>query len=273
MQSSATTVFDRLHELGRARWPGIEILAADFASHLADHLGIPPETADALALHAGDLYLALAAARGDPEAIAAIDRTCIERVDPAIHGLLPPCDIADVKQLLRQRLFVGAAGSSPKILDYAGRGELRAWVRASAVRTAISLLRSQKREHAHHQDLWLAAPEIGLDPTIEHLRPRLQREFQAAFEAALASLTSRDRNLLRQHFLDDLSTDELATLYRVHRVTAFRWLTRARARLLARTRRALAARLQLRRSELDSVMRLVDSQLDISLARLLGASA
>lgn len=183
------------------------------------------------------------------------------------------CDIADLKQRLRQRLFLGGKHASPKLLDYAGRGELRAWVRASAVRTAISLRRSQKRARARQQELWVAAPEIGLDPALEHLRPRLQAELRAAFEAALGTLPGRDRNVLKQHYLDGVSTEELAALYRVHRATAFRWLTRARHRLLSRTRRDLAGRLALGRSELDSVMRLVDSQLDVSLARLLTAAA
>ena len=270
MHGSATTVFDRLHEAGRNAWPGVQISAADFAGHLAQHLGISPEAAESLGARAGELYLALAAGRGDVAAIAIVDRTCIAPVDPALHGMLSSSEIDDLKQQLRHRLFVGTSGS-PKILDYAGRGELRAWVRASAVRAAISVLRSRKREHMHQQDLWNAAPEIGVDPTIDYLRPRLQAEFRAAFETALGSLETRERNLLRHHFLDGLSIDELAVLYRVHRATAFRWLARARERLLAQTRQALAARMELRRSELDSVMRLIDSQLEVSVARLFGA--
>lgn len=246
--------------------------AADFAAHLAGHLGLSSQAAEALCERASDLYLAFAAARGDAHAIADIDRMCIERLDRAIRGVLPPCDIDDLKQQLRQRLFLGTSDAPPKLLDYAGRGELRAWVRASAVHTAISILRTQSRDRAHQQSLWLAAPRIGVDPVNEHMRPQLRVELHAAFETALRSLETRDRNLLRQHFLDGLSTDELARLYRVHRVTAFRWLTHARHRLLSRTRRALAGRLSLSRSELDSIMRLVDSQLDISVSRMFDAA-
>jgi RNA polymerase sigma-70 factor (ECF subfamily) len=270
VQGSATTVFERLHEVGRNAWPDVQVSAADFANHLALHLGLSSEAAESLGTRAGDLYLALGAARGDAAAISVIDRTCIAQVDAALHGMLPSSEIDDLKQQLRHRLFIGTSGS-PKILDYAGRGELRAWVRASAVRAAISVLRSRKREHMHQQDLWIAAPRIGVDPTIDHLRPRLQVEFRAAFETALGSLETRERNLLKHHFLDGLSTDELAVLYRVHRATAFRWLARARERLLSQTRQALAARMSLRRSEVDSVMRLVDSQLEVSVVRLFGS--
>lgn len=270
LDPSAITIFDRLHELGRAAWPGVQVSTAEFTDHLRRHLGVSPEAAESLGARAGDLYLAVGAARGDATAIAVIDRTCIAGVDAALHGMLSSSEIDDLKQQLRHRLFVGTSGA-PKILDYAGRGELRAWVRASAVRAAISVLRSRKREQVHQQDLWIAAPQIGVDPAIEHLRPRLQAEFRAAFETALGSLETRERNLLKHHFLDGLSADELAVLYRVHRATAFRWLTRARERLLSQTRQTLAARLSLRPSELDSVMRLVDSQLEISVVRLFGS--
>jgi RNA polymerase sigma-70 factor (ECF subfamily) len=250
----------------------VHVDAAHFAAHLAGHLGVSSQAAEALCERASDLYLAFAAARGDAHAIAEIDRTCIARLDRAIRGVLPPCDIDDLKQQLRQRLFLGTSDAPPRLLDYAGRGELRAWVRASAVHTAISILRTQSRDRAHQQSLWLAAPRIGVDPVNERVRPQLRVELHAAFETALRSLETRDRNLLRQHFLDGLSTDELARLYRVHRVTAFRWLTRARHRLLSRTRRALAGQLSLGRSELDSIMRLVDSQLDISVSRMFDAA-
>src|SRR5689334_18979022 len=161
VHGSATAVFDRLHEVGRATWPGVHVSATDFANHLALHLGLSSEAAESLDTRAGDLYLAVGAARGDVAAISVIDRTCIAQVDAALHGMLSSSEIDDLKQQLRQRLFVGTAGS-PKILDYAGRGELRAWVRASAVRAAISVLRSQKREHVHRQDLWSAASQIGV---------------------------------------------------------------------------------------------------------------
>jgi RNA polymerase sigma-70 factor (ECF subfamily) len=126
------SVFDRLHEAGRAMWPRVAVSATEFANHLSHHLGLSLEAAEALHPRAGDLYLALAAARGDVEAISVIDRTCIAQVDPALRGMLAPSEIDDLKQELRQRLFVETAGRAPRILDYAGRGDLRAWVRATS---------------------------------------------------------------------------------------------------------------------------------------------
>ncbi len=86
---------------------------------------------------------------------------------------------------------------------------------------------------------------------------------------ALATLSVRDRNLLRQYLVDRLTIDQLGRLYRVHRVTASRWVNRAREAFVAATLLALRRRLRVTRSELDSVLRLLRSQVDVSLRHLL----
>ena len=73
--------------------------------------------------------------------------------------------------------------------------------------------------------------------------------------------------------LDGLSIDQLAAFYRVHRATTARWIEAARQAVLDGTRKELIRRLQLSRSELDSVMRLIGSQLDVSLSRVLKTPA
>ena len=75
--------------------------------------------------------------------------------------------------------------------------------------------------------------------------------------------------LLRLYHVDDLTIDQVGAIYGVHRVTAFRRITRARERLVAGTRRALQTSLAITPTELDSVMRLIHSQLDISVATYL----
>ncbi|MFC1610733.1 transcriptional regulator, partial [Myxococcota bacterium] len=84
-----------------------------------------------------------------------------------------------------------------------------------------------------------------------------------------ASLSAKDRNLLRQSLLDGLSIDQLGAIYRVHRATAARWLAGARERVLKETLSALRQRLKIDEAEFKSLINLVRSQLDLSLARLL----
>jgi len=75
--------------------------------------------------------------------------------------------------------------------------------------------------------------------------------------------------VLRQHTLDGQSIDRLAALHGVHRATAARWIDAARGTVLAGTQRELIQRLGLNTSELASVIRLIQSQLELSLLRAL----
>ena len=76
--------------------------------------------------------------------------------------------------------------------------------------------------------------------------------------------------MLRYHHVDGLNIDEIAAIYRVHRVTAFRWLEKAKEQLVKVTHEQLRARLKVTPGELDSVLRMIQSQVHLSLIRNLG---
>src|SRR5205809_336497 len=78
-----------------------------------------------------------------------------------------------------------------------------------------------------------------------------RRVYREAFAAALATLTARDRNLLRQMYLYGATVDELGVLYAVHRATAARWIAQIRDTLLRRTRGHIGDALRLTGDELD----------------------
>ena len=86
-----------------------------------------------------------------------------------------------------------------------------------------------------------------------------------AFDVALRSLPAREQTLLRQHVIDGLTIDQLGALYHVHRATAARSLERARQAILAATREQMMGKLRVRSSELDSILRLIRSKLEVSL--------
>ncbi|HWQ29246.1 MAG TPA: transcriptional regulator, partial [Dehalococcoidia bacterium] len=63
--------------------------------------------------------------------------------------------------------------------------------------------------------------------------------------------------------------EEVATVYRVHRATGARWIAQARAALLERLGAELRRRLRADTREVASLVRLLESQLDVTLSRLL----
>ena len=77
---------------------------------------------------------------------------------------------------------------------------------------------------------------------------------------------------MRYQLSEKLSIDQIGALYGVHRATAARWLERARQRVAELTEQLLADRLALPIDEVASVIRLVRSQVHVSIERLLGRS-
>jgi RNA polymerase sigma-70 factor (ECF subfamily) len=262
---------------GRAAWPELAVVAKDLVEFVARQ--VTPDLADAAldGLRPADLYLACACSRGVAGALAAFDREYMREVDIALARMrVGPPRLADVKQLVRQRLFVGggtagAPTSSGKISEYGGRGDLRRWVRSVAVRTCLNEMRKGKREILVDDDHLIAQHAIGADdPEVEYMKRTYASEFKAAFAEALGQLGAREQTLLRYHHVDGLNIDEIGAIYRVHRVTAFRWLEKAKDALVKSTLDLLRTRLKLPADELDSVLRMIRSQIHLSLVRHLG---
>ena len=262
---------------GRAAWPNLAVDALDVVAFVARQ--VTPDLADAAleGLRPADLYLACGCAKGMNAAITAFDRDYMKEVDIALARMrIGPSRLADVKQLVRQRLFVGGgtagAPTSPgKISEYAGRGDLRRWVRSVAVRTCLNDLRKGKREVLVDDDQLIAQHAIAADdPEVEFMKRTYSSQFKAAFSEALKQLGAREQTLLRYHHVDGLNIDEIGAIYRVHRVTAFRWLEKAKELLVRSTLETLRGRLKLPPDELDSVLRMIRSQIHLSLVRHLG---
>jgi RNA polymerase sigma-70 factor (ECF subfamily) len=150
-------------------------------------------------------------------------------------------------------------------LAYSGTGDLRGWLRVSALRAAIRAQRKQAL--AVSEDAALA--DAALDVNLQYQRRLYETEFRAAFGEALANLTPRQRNLLKHSILHGANSDDLGALYQVHRATAARWLADARDELAADTQRRMIAKLAIDRADYDSILRLIHSQLDLSVDRLL----
>jgi RNA polymerase sigma-70 factor (ECF subfamily) len=262
---------------GRTAWPQLHVDAVDVVSFVARQ--VTPDLAEAAldGLRPADLYLAAGCARQLPQALAAFDRDYMREVEIALARMrIPAPRVADVKQLVRQRLFVGggtagAPTSAGKISEYGGRGDLRRWVRSVAVRTCLNELRKGKREILVDDDQLIAQHAIAADdPEVEYMKRTYASEFKAAFAEALGKLGAREQTLLRYHHVDGLNIDEIGAIYRVHRVTAFRWLEKAKEILVRGTLETLRGRLKLPTDELDSVLRMIRSQIHLSLVRHLG---
>lgn len=215
-----------------------------------------------------EVSLARRCADGDADALRELEARYLSLVPAALaHMKLPKATVEDVAQTVRDRLLVAEDGAEPRIVGYAGQGSLRGLVKVMAVRAAISRIRKERREVPGDDFGELASPQR--DPEMAFLEDHYRAAFKETFEAAVRDLDAHDRNLLRMHLLGELTLEQLATLYGVHRATVVRSLARVRKRLFTETRRGLQKKLRISPSELDSVMGLIQSRLDASVSRVL----
>jgi RNA polymerase sigma-70 factor (ECF subfamily) len=259
-------------QVARAREAAeLAVEASAVVASLAARLGGEPSSEGALAavaaLEAADLALADACARGEPVALRAFDARYGGDLDLAI-GKSPGLGLGkdEFRQQFRAHVMVGEPGRAPRIAGYGGRGPLRAWVRVTATRLVIDLARRPEQPAPLGDELDALLPPTG-DPETGYLRHAYGDHLAAAFADALAALTPRQRNLLRQKHLHELTGERLAAMYGVHRATVFGWIEDARKALLKHLGQALRARTA--GHDLDSVLGAVGSRLDLSVRRLL----
>src|ERR1041384_7456457 len=195
-----------LHAQGRDAWPQLDVDLAAFSQSVEGRLA-PDEVAR---LHAGDLYLSVACARGDTRALALVDEQYIATLVSALPGYIQRAVADDVIQLVRLRFLIGEEGRPPRIGDFDGTARLATWLRVAAIRIAISLHRKVHRETMIDD---VGAVADAPDPELALLQRQYGAEFRAAFRHGFVSLTARERNLLRYHILDSLGIDGIAALY------------------------------------------------------------
>lgn len=266
----------RLRELlagAGAPWPGVHIPDEVFAAWVAERLPADADADAALAkLRVSDLYLACACARGDEAALRAIEAGPLVEIAGAVGRMnLGEVRTQDVMQTVRRILFVvpeDRPSALPRIAEYRGLGDLRSFIRITAVRAALRLLRKERHELPLGDGAMATLSGTGGDIELEFIKRQYRTGFKRAFVQALRALPAREQNLLRQHHLDGLSIDRLGALYRVHRATAARWLQRAQDTLLTRTKQTLMEQMKVGLSECESIIRLVQSQLHLTLRNL-----
>jgi len=270
--SSLEALLSSIVSSASAAWPTLILAPEQLITHLARHVDSADDPLGLLQrLKVEDLYLACACASRDERALALFERLYGPVIEEALlRQGFNTTQVEEVKQILRRDLFVGQGQAPPLITSYAGRGRLRGWIQITAVRAALKLIRKDRNVRPLEDQAMQALPSLSDDPELSYMKSVYRAAFKEAFRESLAALPSRELNLLRQHFVDGLSTVQLGALYRVNQSTASRWLSKAQQDLLDRTKEALVARLKLKPAEYDTIIKLVASQMDLTLRTFLG---
>jgi len=260
----ADDVLPQLEDLwyaARAAWPDVDVPLEDF-----EHYVRARATPTLEGSGTNDLYLACACTLGTPGAAATFDRVFLVHVERWVARLGAGVPADEVRQILRERLLVGAGGAPPRIASYQGQGALLAWVRTVTLRQGLELLRGRAGRAEVALDEHDLADQVAGDLDAELLRTRYRQAFEDSVAEALRAQPRRERSLLRLHLVGGLSTHKLGSMFQVDQSTIVRWLAAARRSVREAVRARLIEQLQLSPSELDSLAGLLLSQLDLSLA-------
>jgi RNA polymerase sigma-70 factor (ECF subfamily) len=249
-------------QAGRAAWADIPVARSVFHDFAAER-DVDPELA-------ADVYLACACALQIPAALDAFEASVGASLDRAIRRAShDSAQWDDLKQIVRERIFVNGKAGPAKITSYSGRAPLLQWARVVAVRAVRSAQR--KRFDTPVEDGIFR--ELIEERTAEDavLELHLVRAYKAAFERAFAKLTPAERTLMRLSVVDGLGIDSLARLLNVHRATAARRLVATRQKLVRDMTTHVRRDARLTQSEAASAIRLIGSKIDLSLERVMGA--
>lgn len=256
-ETQGMTKTTSLYAQGREAWPQFRAPEPAFEAALASRGGVVEDVAE--------LYLACGCAAGITAAIQAFEQRyfgCIPSVTSRLG--LPASDVDEIAQTLRQRLFVGVDGE-PKVTDYAGKGQLGGLVQVSATRIGLNLKRGRKR---------IADKPIVDHATVQpndaaYTKAEYREHVRRALEETAAAMPPRDRTILRMHLVESASIDDIAAVYRVHRATAARWVIAARDVLIRESRDRFLALTKLETDDAVGLASFVESQLTLSLDRIL----
>ncbi|HEY6640878.1 hypothetical protein [Povalibacter sp.] len=256
---------ERAYEIGRDTYPRID-LSRDtfimFAHARAETWKGNPD-------RAADMFLACACVERIPAAVAEFLAAFGERIPQYLGKLARNADlVAEVRQILVTRCVIGDANKAPALMAYSATGSLEGWLRATAVREALSMHREGDR-HASDADAALEAQISWVDHEISLFKQIYREPVSHAFATACAALDAEDRALLRLHYVDGVTTAKLATMFGISRATLIRRLAASRALLVERVKAALKVASGVADQDVDSVLRLVRSQIDLRLSVVL----
>jgi RNA polymerase sigma-70 factor (ECF subfamily) len=254
----------------RDAWPGIDVAAERFEAEVRRRIASLDEQVALTAIKAADVYIAIACIDGNQRAIEAVRAIIVrETAFAATKTVATREQVEDAISHLSHALFVGESDRPPALREYSGRGHLASYIRVAAVRQLVRIVNKARREIAVGDDELIDRLVPASDPELSVVRAQYRELVDAAMRAALATLDDRERAVLRYAFVEGWNVDRVGEAYKVHRATAARWIGAARETLGKQIRKELAGRLKIGADDVDSIIQLVQSRIDVSLDRIL----
>lgn len=222
------------------------------------------------AVEIDDLVLICACLEGDPVALQLFEARYADDIHLAARkGASAGVEPEELHAAMMQLLFV----EPRKATQYSGRSDLRRWLRVVVSRWVVDRIRRAAVRPVMQatEPAALAEAIRTRDPELRYLGERYREPVRVSLERAFGRLTPKERNLLRLRLLEGWGHDKLAARYGIHRTSAARWVGEAQRSLLEHARTCMQDDFGIAPSEFDTIARAVQSQLHLSLQRILDA--
>lgn len=201
-----------------------------------------------------ELDLARACAAGDRVAMQAFETALFGEVR-ACHARIRPSGLTldELEQRVRAKLFASNA-----IASFAGKGDLRRWLRVLTARLIFDHLRARRPEVPFEDQIVGDLLDRSADASLA--KAELRSEIRIALREAFGALTDRQKLLLHGE-VRGTPLAALAATYQVHVRSMQRWVREAHEAFVAAFRRRLAERLRVAPRDLSSLLAFARSQL------------
>lgn len=236
----------------------------DFVAEATLSLELSNESVEKLRVD--HLLLCFAAAHQDTTAIVEV-RNAIQNESKRVsaRAKLQEADQKELVQQVVEKLLVQGA-NPPGILKYGGRSPLGRWLEATIWRHHLNEYRRRPKEKP--LDLCLIDALSDAEPEFVPLKAQYSTLFREAFAASVAKLDAESTTALRMTYLNNVNLDGLSKALHVSRATAHRKLVKARENLCQLIESHLVTEGNVPKSQVASLRRLVQSQVDLSISRL-----
>jgi RNA polymerase sigma-70 factor (ECF subfamily) len=245
------------------------VSAEEFARELGRRLGASadPVIVALEKCHAADVYLAIAASRGDSNAIRIMEKTCIrDAVRSAARKTSATAD--QLNEVIQRTCRLMLVDEPPRVAacrNFNGSSTLRRYLTIVATRELVRIIKRARESEPLEEHQLITSLVPASDPVIMMLRHRHRDDVDASFRVALGKLSDRASALLRFKLVRHWSIGQIASFYGKSIPTTHRWIAEARDELAGHVRAEVARRLNIPIVEVDSIVRLVQSQIDLSL--------
>ena len=263
------TDLERAYSSGKKAWPELALSLDLFGGYLTQRILSPTEAEED---SVQDLYLACACAHDIPGALPSFRARYFASVLSAAKSFdASPAFAEEVYQRLSETLFVGGGQDQGKIARYSGRGPLAGFITTSAKRIALRYAASFKPFQGEAQLVKQFSQFTEQETAL--MKVRYRETFNSALSIALRRLPERERLVLRMNLVERVSTTRIARLYKVSQPTVSRWIQRTSRHIFTTVKDLVCDELAIDTREMESLLLLVRSQIEITLSLAGGAGA